>query len=401
MTSRRSQVRVRLTTLIAGLIAEGDPDGSLPGSTPHVRSRPRVLRGGRGAAARICAAVATRVKLRCAVHRIERALRPTIVMVAAAIASVGVSQTLPAAAHNVTTQSLEITNHLHLSHPFGVAADAHRHRMYVADSLNNRVLELAGSGAILHVWHGWRGVPFDQPGAVAVGRGGSVYVIDYGKNRIDRFATDGRALQQWGSYGTRLGRFAAPGDLATDAAGNVYVADTLNFRIQKFSPTGRLIDAWTTLTPSEDHLLAPIGIGVGPNGDVYTTAAAAGTDRFGNVIEAPDALDCVQRFSPAGQLLTRWGTKGSLPGQFHEPRAVVVDAAGRVYVADFGNDRIEQFSVDGSFLRSIGPAVQSGLRLHGPAALALDGKVGLYVADWFNSRIDWLSTSGSILGFWR
>jgi sugar lactone lactonase YvrE len=236
---------------------------------------------------------------------------------------------------------------------------------------------------------------------VAVGRGGSLYVLDYGNNRIDRFAADGRPLQRWGSYGTSPGRFAAPDDVATDSAGNVYVADTLNFRVQKFSPAGRLLAIWTTLTPSEEQLLAPFGIGVGPDGDVYATEVAAATDRFGNVIEAPDALHCVQRFSPAGQQVTRWGTKGSLPGQLYEPRGIVVDGAGRIYVADFGNDRIEQFSADGSFQRSVGPAVQHGLRLHGPAALALDGQGSIYVADWFNSRIDRLSTSGSIVGFWR
>jgi len=309
--------------------------------------------------------------------------------------------TLPAAAHEQKVQPLAITNRLHLSHPFGIAVDVHRRLMYVADSLNNRVLELSASGSLLQVWHGWRDVPFRQPGTVTVGRGGSIYVIDYGNNRIDRFAADGRPLQHWGSYGTKLGHFAAPGGLATDATGNVYVADTLNFRVQKFSPTGHLLDAWTTLTPSVGQLLAPIGIGVGPNEDVYTTQVAAATDRFGNVVEAPDALHCVQHFSPAGEPLDRWGTKGSLPGQFREPRAIEVDGAGRVYVADFGNDRVEQFSVDGSFERSVGPALGHALRLHGPAALALDGQGDIYVADWFNSRVDRLTASGSIVGSWR
>jgi DNA-binding beta-propeller fold protein YncE len=325
----------------------------------------------------------------------------TLVLVATAVVGVGMIHALPTAAQRASSQPLEITNGLHLAHPFGVAVDVRQHVLYVADSLNNRVLALSASGTILHQWHGWGNHPFNQPGAVAVGRGGSFYVIDYGKNRIDRFSPDGRPLQRWGSYGTAPGKLAAPGDLAADAAGNVYVADTLNFRIQEFSPTGRLLDGWSTRASPEEQFLAPVGIAVAPDGEAYVAEITAATDRFGNVTEAPDALHCVQRFSPAGHPLDRWGRKGSLPGQFREPRGIVVDGSGQVDVADFGNDRIEQFSSDGSFLGAVGPALAHGFRLHGPVALALDGLGGIYVADWINSRIDWLSASGSILGFRR
>ncbi len=328
-------------------------------------------------------------------------LRRAAATVCAIAVTVGVGGPAAAVAERSGNQQLRITGGLHLSHPFGVAVDPNRHVMYIGDSLNNRVLALAPSGTILRRWRGWGHDVFSQPGAVAVGRGGSFYVVDYGNNRIDRFAADGRPLQHWGSYGTASGKFAVAQDVATDRAGNVYVADALNFRIQKFSSTGHFLAAWTTLIPREEHLLAPMGVAVAPDGDVYVSEVAAATDSFGSVVEASNPLHCVQRFSPEGSPLVRWGTRGTLPGQFREPRGVVVDEAGEVYVADFGNNRIEQFSRDGTFQRSIGPQVRHGLRLHGPVALALDGRVGIYVADWFNSRIGHLSASGSIVDLWR
>jgi tripartite motif-containing protein 71 len=306
-----------------------------------------------------------------------------------------------AQAHRAGTQQVRVITGLQLSHPFGVAFDPGRHVMYVADSLHNRVLETAESGAILHQWHGWGRDTFSQPGAIAMGRNGTWYVVDYGANRIDRFAANGRPLQQWGSSGPKPGTFAAAQDLATDGAGNVYVADAANFRVQKFSSDGRFLSAWSTRTSPQESSLVPMGIGAGPNGDVYVAEVAATVDHFGNMVEASPPLHCIQRFSAQGVPITRWGTRGSLPAQFREPRGVVVDRSGQVYVADFGNNRIEQFSVNGSFERAIGPDMQEGLRLHGPIALTLDGASGILVADWFNSRIDRLSASGAIVKVWR
>ena len=48
--------------------------------------------------------------------------------------------------------------------------------------------------------------------------------------------------------------------------------------------------------------------------------------------------------------LLEWGTKGSGPGEFLLPHAVVLDAQGRVYVSDRENRRIEIFDPNGKFL---------------------------------------------------
>ena len=65
---------------------------------------------------------------------------------------------------------------------------------------------------------------------------GSVYVVDWANNRIQKFTSAGVFVNKWGTAGTGAGQFDGPGDIVVASDGSVYVADTANHRIQKFSP---------------------------------------------------------------------------------------------------------------------------------------------------------------------
>ena len=52
----------------------------------------------------------------------------------------------------------------------------------------------------------------------------------------------------------------------------------------------------------------------------------------------------IQKFSPSGQFLAKWGSEGSDDAQFVFPIGVAVDGAGDVYVTDTGNDRVQVFT---------------------------------------------------------
>ena len=82
------------------------------------------------------------------------------------------------------------------------------------------------------------------------------------------------------------------------------------------------------------------------------------TDRAGIAIGPDDSVYVVDqgrarivKFSPDGQVLTVWGSKGNGDGQFDDHTSVAVDpTTNKVYVADPRNKRIQVFDSNGKFL---------------------------------------------------
>jgi len=81
----------------------------------------------------------------------------------------------------------------------------------------------------------------DNPGNgdVAVGQDGRVYVADGSNHRVQVFTSDGKALFQFGSFGTGEGQFGAIQEIEVGPAGEVYVRDELHF--DKFTPDGKFM----------------------------------------------------------------------------------------------------------------------------------------------------------------
>ena len=86
------------------------------------------------------------------------------------------------------------------------------------------------------------------PKDVAVGPDGSVYVmwcmsgcnysfneIAQDKDRIQKFTSDGVAVSKWGADGEGDGELSDASGVAVAPDGSVYVLDSGNHRIQKFS----------------------------------------------------------------------------------------------------------------------------------------------------------------------
>ena len=124
-----------------------------------------------------------------------------------------------------------------LNHPEAVAVD-NAGDMYVADTYNNRIVELSPSGAVLAQW-GSRGMAdgrFHSPTGVALDAAGNVYVVDSENNRVEVFDPSGHFLQKWGERGIGPGEFSQPTAIAVDCNGDVYVADTNNNRVERFDP---------------------------------------------------------------------------------------------------------------------------------------------------------------------
>jgi hypothetical protein len=124
----------------------------------------------------------------------------------------------------------------------------------------------------------------------------------------------------------------------------------------------------------------PLAVAAAPDGSFYVS----------------DASDRISHYSPSGRLLSRWGSRGAVPGQLRlVSGAMAVGPDDRVYVADTGNSRIDVFTSDGRFVTSYG----SFGRLLGhylwPTDVALDSRGDIYVGDQRRAGITMLDPHGA------
>ena len=80
---------------------------------------------------------------------------------------------------------------------------------------------------------------------------------------------------------------------------------------------------------------------------------------------------CVSIFSPAGDKLQSFGSRGSGSGQFNEPKGVAVDDDGNILVADMFNHRIQKFTSCGKFITAVGKEGNKPLVFKHPLSFAI------------------------------
>jgi len=192
-----------------------------------------------------------------------------------------------------------------LSIPLGVAVDA-QGSLYIADYANSRIRKVSGGIITTVAGTGTAGYSGDGgqatsaqlkfPYSVAVDGQGSLYIADYGNQRVRKVS--GGVISTVAGTGTAgfsgdggqatSAQVNAPVGVAVDAQGSLYIADNGNQRVRKVS------------------------------GGVTSTVAGTGTAGFSG---------------DGGQ-----ATSAQLSG----PAGVAVDAPGNLYIADEGNQRVRR-----------------------------------------------------------
>jgi tripartite motif-containing protein 71 len=279
-----------------------------------------------------------------------------------------VSSTIPSCAFNVYAQSQnnyafvqEFASSEQFSNP-DITIDKQTGNIYVADYFNNRIIKFGPAGNVITQWGspGSADGQFANPQDVAIDSAGFVYVTDTHNHRIQMFDSNGQFIQKWGTHGSGDGQLAFPSRLAFDSNDILYVTEPDNGRIQKFTTTGQFVGKI-----AEGQLSFPVGIGLDSSNNVYVAESGAS----GN----PSRVD---KFSSSGQPITTWGSLGSAPGQFNQPKGLTLDQNNNVYVADEFNNRIQKFDSNGNLLAVFGQD-----RLNHPIDVAVDSQGRVYASD--------------------
>jgi DNA-binding beta-propeller fold protein YncE len=153
---------------------------------------------------------------------------------------------------------------------------------------------------------------------------GRVYVADTHAHDIKVFDDNGNLLKVIGRRGEGDGEFNFPTHLAF-AADKLYVTDTLNSRIQVFDAEGKMIEKFGKLGLYVGDLVRPKGVAVDSASNIY-------------VIES--LYDNLLVFNNQGHILLGLGGSGKGIGEFYLPTGVWTDNQDQIYIADMYNGRI-------------------------------------------------------------
>lgn len=240
--------------------------------------------------------------------------------------------------------------------------------------------------------HGVDDIPgFRSAGYITVGPDGSLYVPSGAEILV--LDADARVARRWGSPGTRLGELdfiRTPGDptsgiggVAFGPDGSVYVVEAGNKRVQRFSAAGAPELTWGKPGNGNGQFLDPIGIDVSTAGDVYVV---------------DDQRNDIQVFARDGVYLRTIGGPGSRPGELLDTGNVRIGRDGLLVNADFGNDRVQAWDAEDDIAWTFGSHGTALGEFDEVQDVAFGAEGTLLVVD--NARVQAFDADRHVIGVW-
>ena len=277
-----------------------------------------------------------------------------------------VSDTDAATVHKITPRAeiILLPGGASMIDPVGLGVDREGN-VVITDERREEVFKVTPDGRTLLAATATSAEPrFRRPTSVAIDRAGNAFIADPGDGTIRKIAVDGTpstVAGQHASFGNADGsaasaRFRSPRAIAVDRGGRLYVADDLDHTIRMISTGGYV----STLAGEPGQSGGADGVGRearfrGPKG--------IAVDGYGNIYVADTGNSVIRKITSLGEVTT-WAGKIGGPGdadgpveaaRFHKPESVAADEAGNVFVADTGNRSIRQISLDGTVTTIAGP----------------------------------------------
>jgi sugar lactone lactonase YvrE len=247
-----------------------------------------------------------------------------------------------------------------LSGPSGVAVDG-AGDVYIADTGNNRVVELPWTG---NGYGAQAVVPIAglmNPMGLSVDNAGNLYIASNGNDKVIYLPWTPSGFGLQGKVGSGL---YGPSNVAVGANGTVFITDTLDQRIDNILWTG---NGFAQETNVGNYHKAPIGVAV---------------DAIGNVFFSDPYQNSVSMVPWSG---TRFLDQVTVPVQGTAfPCALAVDSNSDIFILDSVNNDVIMLPWEGT---SFGPQMTVASGFNAPTGLTIDANGVLYVADTGNNQI--------------
>ncbi|CAF4421598.1 unnamed protein product, partial [Rotaria socialis] len=254
-----------------------------------------------------------------------------------------------------------------------------------------------------------------------------IYIADSLNNRIVKWlpnATSGIVVAGTGNPTSASTDLNTPKDVFADSSGNLYVADSGNQRVQFFANgstvgttvstswgCGNIFGVYVYNSKIYGCDFTKSVIWANGTGVVGTQVAGSGSNQLNQpqgftidalynkstVYVANSMQHTVVQFvpgSPTGTIVAGTnGVKSSASNGLNFPVAVKMDSVANLFIVDNNNHRIQLYcrypfvNTTGRTIAGTGVLGASATQLDYPAGVALDSSLNLYVADTSNNRI--------------
>jgi sugar lactone lactonase YvrE len=140
-----------------------------------------------------------------------------------------------------------------------------------------------------------------------------------------------------------------------DKDDNIWAVDKGSDMIIKFNQAGRVTQVYGRRKESADEESKPwerVNPPLPAIDGLFRQPTDVAWDSTGNIYISDGYVNSrIAKYDRNGDWVKSWGERGTRPGQFNLPHAIVVDRNDNIYVGDRSNRRIQVFDTEGRFLR--------------------------------------------------